>query len=140
MATDQAQRHQLIRRTIAQRSEAVVDCSLALWDGLATVLISIIGANGFLSLYSRSVRVTNGRFPWLAIGPPLEQTDTPFASLKSSLEACGATDAREASIALLITFIDTLALLVGESVTASVLRAAWKTVGFDMDIKDIDHE
>jgi hypothetical protein len=119
----------MIRSTVTRRPEVIVDLSLLLWERLAAELISIIGESGFQSLYSRSVRLTNTRFPWLAISRASE-TDAPFAGLKAS----------EASIAVLVTFIDTLSVLIGDVVTNSVLHSAWSTVGLDLDAKDFENE
>lgn len=129
----------MIRSTVTRRPEVIVDLSLLLWERLAAELISIIGESGFQSLYSRSVRLTNTRFPWLAISRASE-TDAPFAGLKASLDKQNFTDASEASIALLVTFIDTLSVLIGDVVTNSVLHSAWSTVGLDLDAKDFENE
>ena len=56
---------------------------------------------------------------------PSQKGDSRFADLRLSLEQRNFTDASEASITLLITFIDILALLIGELLTSSILRSAW---------------
>lgn len=116
-----------------------MELSLRLWERLAAELISIIGESGFQSLYSRSVRLTSARFPWLALSRASE-TDAPFAGLTASLDKQNLTDASEASIALLVTFIDTLSVLIGDGVTNGVLHAAWSIVGLELDAKDFENE
>jgi len=53
------------------------------------------------------------------------QNGSDFADLKKFLAAQDATNSGEASAALLITFIDILALLIGELLTSIILRLAW---------------
>lgn len=125
MATINAQRHKMIRRAVLQRPDAIVDVTISLWERLASELISIIGEGGFQSLYSRSVHLTRAAFPWIALDHSGTDADSRFADLSMSLEGRDFTEASEASMALLITFIDILALLIGEHLTTSILRSAW---------------
>lgn len=120
-----------------QRPEAGLDVVIHLWERLASELISIIGEGGFQSLYSRSVHLTNVTFPWLMLSHPSQQADSRFAGLKISLEGRDFTEASEASIALLTTFIDILALLIGEPLTTSILRSAWGDGAFDIAGKEL---
>lgn len=125
MATINAQRHKMIRRAVLQRPDAIVDVTISLWERLASELISIIGEGGFQSLYARSVHLTRAAFPWIALDHSGTDADSRFADLSMSLEGRDFTEASEASMALLITFIDILALLIGEHLTTSILRSAW---------------
>jgi hypothetical protein len=115
----------MIKRAVMQRPEAITDVTIDLWERLAASLISIIGEGGFQSLYSRSVYLTSATFPWMAPNPPTQKINLGFADLKMSLEGRDSTEASEASIALLCTFIDILTLLIGEFLTTSILRTAW---------------
>lgn len=111
-----------------QRPEAMLDVTISLWERLASELISIIGEGGFQSLYSRSVHITRVTFPWIVPSHPWQRTDSRFEDLKISFERQDFTEvseASEASITLLITFIDILALLIGELLTTSILGSAW---------------
>jgi hypothetical protein len=125
MVLPNTQRHQMIRRAVIQRPEAVLDVTLHLWERLASELISIIGEGGFQSLYSRSVHLTSATFPWMVSSHPWQRTDSRFPDLKISFEGRDFAEASEASITLLITFIDILAVLIGEFLTTSILRSAW---------------
>lgn len=127
----------MIKRAVMQRPEAMLDVSIDLWERLAAKLILIIGEGGFQSLYSRSVHVTGAAFPWLAPSHPRHQTDSRFTGLKISLGGRDIQEAREASIALLNTFIDILALLIGELLTTSILHAAWGDEALDMAAKEL---
>ena len=108
-----------------RRPEAVVGVTIDLWERLAAELIAIIGEGGFQSLYARSVHLASAIFPWMVLSHPWQQTDSRFADLKKSLEAREFEEASEASIALLTTFVDILALLIGEHLTTSILHSAW---------------
>lgn len=119
-----------------QRPESILEVTINLWERLASELISIIGEGGFQSLYSRSVHLTNVTFPWLVLRHPLQQTDSRFTGLKMSLEGRDIKEASEASITLLITFIDILAMLIGEQLTTSILCSAWDDDAFDIALKE----
>ncbi|MES2534823.1 MAG: hypothetical protein V4632_03025 [Pseudomonadota bacterium] len=120
-----------------QRPEAVVAVTIDLLERLAAELISIIGDGGFQSLYSRSVHLTSASFPWMLKNHPSQQPDARFAGLQAALEERNFTEAGEASIALLTTFIDILALLIGELLTTSILRSAWGDDVSDIAVKEL---
>lgn len=137
MAETDAPRHKIIRRLILQRPDEIASVSVSLWERLASELISIIGEGGFDSLYSRSVHLAAAAFPWLVASRPLQKAGSRFSGLQTSLEGQNFTEASEASITLLITFIDILATLIGESLTTSILRLAWGDGASDIDVKDL---
>ena len=129
-----------------QRPDAVVEVTIFLWERLAVELISIIGEEGFQSLYTRSARLNSVAFPWLlldhesqAYSQASSQSSTSrFAGLQMSLENRKLTDpaqTNEACKKLLMTFVDILALLIGESLTVSILRSAWMGESFDTVVK-----
>lgn len=137
MASINVQRHQVVRRAVTQRPEAVVDVTIDLWERLAAELIALIGEGGFHSLYSRSAHLASATFPWMVLNHPWQQTDSRFADLKKSLEGRNFEEASEASIALLITFVDILALLIGEYLTTSILHSAWGDDAVDIAGKEL---
>lgn len=114
----------------------MVDSTISLWERLASELISIIGEGGFQSLYARSVHLARAAFPWIVPTHSGADADPRFADLRMSLEGRDFTEAGEASIALLITFIDILALLIGEHLTTSILRSAWGDDALDIAGKE----
>ncbi len=116
-------RHQMINGVMAQHTE--VDAAIDLWGQMATQIIALVGEDGFNSLYARSVFLTQSAFPWLAASPLSPKSDCRFANLKTSLDGQTAAQAVKASSFLLLTFTDILASLIGEQLTASVLRTAW---------------
>ena len=127
----------MIRRAVMHRPEAIADVTINLWERVAAELISIIGEGGFQSLYSRSVHLASVTFPWLALKHPSQPTDSRFAGLKISLEGRDFTETSEASITLLTTFIDILALLIGEVLTTSILRSAWGDDALEIAAKEL---
>lgn len=120
-----------------QRPEAIVDVSIHLWGRLAHELVSIIGEGGFQSLYKRSLHLTVATFPWMASCSSSIPNGSGFTELKECLAAQDSNNAGEASTALLITFIDILALLIGELLTSSILRLAWGDDALDTVVKEL---
>lgn len=120
-----------------KRPEAVAEVSIHLWERLASELISIIGEEGFESLFARSLHLNNVIFPWLLSVHSSQQSHFRFTGLKISLESRDITESVAASTALLITFIDILALLIGELLTVSILRSAWGDDTLDITVKEI---
>ena len=125
METSSLLRHQLIKSLMAQPTEKVANAAINLWEQMATQIISTVGVGGFNSLYARSVFLAQTTFPWLRDGSPSSGTDCRFAELKISLEGQSPAIACEANCLLLIIFTDILASLIGEHLTASILRSAW---------------
>jgi hypothetical protein len=126
METSDLPRHQIIKSLMASPTGSVADASIILWEQIATQIISIVGEDGFNSLYARSLFLTQSEFPLLAAGslaPP--QSDHRFAGLKESLEGMAPAQASEANTLLLIKFTDILASLVGEQLTSHILQLAW---------------
>ena len=104
-----------------------MDAAIKLWEQMATQIISIVGEDGFNSLYTRSLFLNQTTFPWLAASQLAPQTEQRFAELKASLEGQTPAQASEANSLLLITFTDILASLIGEQLTTRILGLAWGT-------------
>lgn len=137
MAITDTPRHQMIRRAVTQQPDTLASVTGALWTRLAAELVSIIGKGGFDSLYSRSIHLAGMDFPWLASCHLSQQADSRFANLQTGLEGRDFAEASEASIALLTTFIDILATLIGESLTNGILRSAWGDDALDSAVKEL---
>lgn len=125
METSDMTRHQTIRNITAQHPDKVADAAIAIWEPVAAEIISVIGEGGFNTLYARSLFLTQSTFPWLAASPPPAQPEHRFAQLKMTLEGQTPAQGSAANCLLLITFTDILAALIGEPLTASILRLAW---------------
>ena len=124
MAISDEQRHRMIRHAVLHHPSAVVDGSVVLWEKLHGVLSAIIGEGGFGSLYARNVHQTQADFDWLTYQPP-QPVSASLAQLRLDLDAQPPDLAGAASAALLVNFINTLTLLIGELLTTSILREAW---------------
>lgn len=109
---------------MAQPTEKAADAAIKLWEQMAVQIISIVGEDGFDSLYARSIFLNQATFPWLAANP-LPKAEQRFAELKASLKGQAPAQASEANSLLLITFTDILASLIGESLTTRILHLAW---------------
>ena len=140
METSGQLRHQITESLMAQHTEEVVDAAINLWEQIATQIISIVGEDGFNSLYARSVFLTQSRFPWLAASPLSSQTDHRFAELKMSLKGQTPAQASEANSLLLINFANILASLIGEQLTTSILRSARGNDASDRACKGVQNE
>jgi len=86
METRDQLRHQLIEELMAPHTENVADAAINLWEQMATQIISIVGEDGFNSLYARSVFLAQPTFPWLAANSLSPQADQRFAELKSTMQ------------------------------------------------------
>ena len=140
METSDLLRHQLIKSLMTQPTEKITNAAINLWEQMATQIISTVGIGGFNSLYARSVYIAQSTFPWLRDGSPSSETDRRFAELKTSLDGQTPAIAREANCQLLITFTDILASLIGEHLTASILRSAWGDDASDRADKEFENE
>ena len=137
METRNLPRHQLTKSLLPQSTEKVADAAIKVWEQLATQIISIVGEDGFNSLYARSIFLSQSKFPWLAASLVAPQPDHRFAGLKSSLEGQEPAQASEANTLLLMTFTDILASLIGEQLTSHILQLAWDTDSSNSSIKEI---
>ena len=140
METRDPLRHQLIERLMAQHSEKVADAAIDLWERMAAQIISIVGEDGFNSLYARSVFLAQPTFPWLAASALSSQADQRFAELKKRLEGQPPSQAREANGLLLLTFTGILAALIGEPLTTRILSSAWGDDASTSTSKEFKHE
>ena len=140
METSDLLRRQIIESLMAQPTEQVADAAIELWEKLATEIISLVAEGGFNALYARSVFLAQSSFPWLAASSLAPQTDHRFAQLKISLAEQTPAHASEANRLLLITFTDILASLIGESLTAGILRSAWGNDASDSADKEFSNE
>jgi hypothetical protein len=136
MAIIDDSRHQRIKQAVMQRPEAPSDGAVHLWERLAAELVPIIGEGGFQSLHVRSIHLAGRDFPWLLTIHASHSAGPRFESLKANLEGRNAAEAHAASIALLTTFIDILATLIGDLLTASILRSAWGDDVSDIALKE----
>jgi hypothetical protein len=133
MEPNELQRHRLIKSLAIPPHENAVDAvdaadaAISLWEPMATEIISIVGKEGFNSLYARTIFLNRAAFPWLAASLNTLQADQRLAELKMSFEKQTPAQVGEANNSLLITFTDILASLIGEQLTTRILCLAWNT-------------
>lgn len=121
-----------IRITLAERSgdapdaSAVAEATLGTWSQVATRLEPVIGVRGVDVLFRRSLRLTCEAFPWLAtVGAHVESAAL-LASLKARIAGRDPDAAAEASCTLLVTLVELLISLIGESLTDRLLGDVWE--------------
>ena len=115
------------RNTLARRvghppdARAVAEASLAIWHRIAAELAPVIGVRGMDALFGRALHLASREFPWL--GQPLvdELRTDPMASGCGRLQVRDGTAALEAAAALLATFTDLLATLIGNTLCERLL-------------------
>ena len=124
MATVHEQRQRRIEHALLREPGAVVDVSIRLWEQLATELNQIIGERGVESMYARSLHPSQRQFSWLTLHPQ-QALAAAMTALRASLQGQADSAACAASTAMLMHFINTLILLIGELLTNSILLKAW---------------
>lgn len=132
MATPMLPEHLILKRIRSATPDELVEVSVSLWEQLATELISLIGESGFDALYARSIHQTQLKCPWLDAGP---HSAARFTELRASLSRNTCYEARTASLVLAENFIRIMTSLIGEHLTASLLRTAWAEIS-DTEPKD----
>lgn len=125
MANTDSLRQQLIESIISRHAEKFSDAAVVQWELMAAKIIAIVGEGGFNSLYARSVFLTQSTYPWLAACIVAQQQEHRFVALKIAFEAQELAQARAANSALLTTFTDILASLIGDPLTENILHSAW---------------
>src|SRR5438128_1114039 len=125
--TKRGMRREAIRRTLAQRAgnasdaSAIAEATLSTWREVATRLAPVIGTRGVDVLFRRSLHITSKTFSCLAIAGDHKDSSVSLASFRARIENCEKVVAAEASNALLATFTELLATLIGESLTEQLL-------------------
>ncbi len=137
MATTNVERNEMIRRAVMQQPDDFITVTVHLWERLAAELISLIGENGFQSLYVRSVHLTRATYPWIVEGNPTRPSEKRFAGLQNSLAEYELEVASAANILLLTTLVDIIALLIGDILMTRILRTAWTNDANDTAGKEL---
>ena len=124
-------RRQAIRRTLAQRqgdragAGAIASATQDLWREVGACLAPMIGARGVDALFSRSLHLTTRVLPWLGKPGEYREGVGDLAGFTARLEGCDPLRAAEASEALLVTFTDLLATMIGSSLAEHLLEPVW---------------
>ena len=120
-----------IQGTLTQRAggapdaNAVVDAVSRTWQFMAAQLVPVIGERGVGVLLDRAVHLTGKNYPWLAhTAPPQDQADR-LVRLQARFASRDAKESAEAGCALLVTFTELLASVIGDSLTERLLASVW---------------
>ncbi len=105
--------------------DAVLQAVVGTWQTMAAQLEPVIGTRGVSVLLNRALYLTTKSFPWLTPTNAQEAAD-PMDNLKLRFADRSALDAAEAGCALLVTFTELLASLIGESLTERLLACVWR--------------
>lgn len=132
MSTSNSQlRHETIRRMLAQPAAgedagAIAEAAISAWHQMAHRLAPVIGGRGVEVLFSRALHLTSQAFPWLGtVEGHGEVAAPPPARVSACLASHEPAAAAAASLALLVTFTDLLATLIGDSLTDRLLDPVW---------------
>lgn len=121
-----------IRITLATRAgdapdaSRVAEATISTWQQIAAQLIPVIGAGGVDVLFNRSLHLTCIAFPWLTILGDHRDNVALLANLKERLAGHEPDAAAEASYTLLVTFIEILMSMIGESLAKHLLSSVWE--------------
>lgn len=103
----------------------VADSAVSTWRAVDAALSPIIGQRGVAALFKRSLFLIRADHPWLAAiyvgGLPPDD----FESLRFALMQHSSSNAIAANAALLKSFHDLLAHLIGASLTERLLQSIW---------------
>ena len=114
------------RRVGADASAAqVAAAAVATWQEIDAALAPIVGPRGVAALYRRSLHLTSAAHPWLAGASAGLHDAIDLAALDVVLARQDSASAAAGGDALLQTFHDLLATLVGASLTERLLRSVW---------------
>jgi hypothetical protein len=95
-------------------------------DELARTFAPLIGRLGVDALVERAVHLVQREYPWLPeMRTPEQHAEGLFSHVSFSLEQQDAAVAAEAAAAVLATFTHLLVRLIGEPLTARLIRQAW---------------
>jgi hypothetical protein len=103
----------------------VADAMIATLQAVDAALAPIIGPRGVAALYQRSVFLASGANAWLAALQDGVDGRIDLEALKTHFAQQPGADARAGGNALLQTFHDLLASLIGASLTARLLQPVW---------------
>ena len=119
----------MLEQQAAQGADAaqVADAVAATWQKIDAALSPIIGTGSVTVLFMRSLHLIEPAHPWLVGMHPPGQTTVDLAALKATLALQSNDTGAAAGGALLQTFYELLASLVGPSLTERLLHSVWET-------------
>jgi hypothetical protein len=101
----------------------VADAAIAIWHDFATELHSIIGRQGVVALFSRSITLTARTFPWLSVSRAQDDRTIDINGLQAAIAQQSIEAAIAGSGELLQMFYDLLQYLVGAGLCEQLLES-----------------
>ena len=124
-------RGKAIRETIARRAgvpqdaDAIAQSTLDTWQQIAAQLEPVIGLRGVDALFNRSLQRACNTFHWLEMIGVRGNGAASLAHLGTCFKGREPAVATDAACALIGTFTELLANLLGESLTARLVDVVW---------------
>lgn len=118
--------------------QRIADSAEAIWLEIDGALAPIIGAQGVSALYKRSVDRVKARYPWMQVAYNGTLKQGHYAVLATALSQQSAGDAASGNAALLQAFYELLASLIGDPLTARLLRPALEDPATGIAVQDMD--
>ncbi len=115
----------LIARLIRESPSPASETAAALLLPLSRKLTTIIGQNGFQTLYDRSLHTAAKHYPWLIAAADASARLSDPEKLKAALCKQPVDQASHATVLLFSTLLELLVCLIGQSLTTNLLRDAW---------------
>ncbi len=141
MEDPKLEHQQIIAALVAQRPEKIAETATTHWEKLAGEIILVVGQDGFDSLYERSLHLAQAAVSWLPPNPSAADPNSQhFEELGKHLVNQAPADAWAAHSLLLTLFANILASLIGDQLTASLLRSAWAMQLQSQPAKELDDE
>jgi hypothetical protein len=114
----------------------IADAVVTVWAEIDDALTPILGSQGVVALFKRSLHLAAGAHPWLTA----ERDDTPAwpdpTALRAALARQSASVAAAGGDAFLQSFLGLLAGLVGASLSDRLLRSVWSPSSSGPTAKD----
>ena len=117
-----------LARRVAEGSDGaqIADAIFSAWQEIDAALSPILGQQGVAALYKRSLYLTAAAYPWLAGAFQGAHAAMDLTELKSIFAQQDGNNAAATGGALLQTFHELLASLVGPALTERLLRSVWE--------------
>ena len=96
--------------------------AMQVWLRVGQRLAALIGESGFCALFVRAMRLMNARYEWLSVDPSRRSMADLLAALERDLAHTDSAAAAIAQTELLHTFTRQLSTLIGEALTARLLK------------------
>lgn len=119
----------LLQKVLAQydrhTAKTLALAAVVSWEQLSARLTPLLGPESVYLIYRRSLDLNKSVFPWLPMESNKNTYRANFEDLRRSLETQPVEDGLQANFALLYTFVEVLAALIGERLATDFLRSAF---------------